>query len=111
VNKQETTYLASVRLTRILFYRACTDLGYETYHLYGVRRMHDCTPEMREEAGALYIKYILMCSNRTLKTIIDSHEEGICRRAENTLERIRNELLERVLYEEDISKDKTINCN
>ena len=111
MNKQETTYLASVRLTRILFYKACTDLGYYTSCPLSVRRIHDCTPEMKDKAGALYIKYILMCSNRTLKTIIDTHEEGFCRRAENTLERIRNELLERVLYEEDISKDKTIDCD
>ncbi|CAB4125526.1 hypothetical protein UFOVP53_160 [uncultured Caudovirales phage] len=111
MNKQETTYIASVRLTRILFYKACTDLKYETSSPFSIRRIHDCTPEMRDKAGALYLKYILMCSNRTLKTILDAHEEGICRRAENTLESIRGELLERVLYEEDISDNKAIDCD
>lgn len=108
MNKQETIYLASVRLTRILFYKACADLGYETSSPFNIRRIHDCTPEMRDKAGALYLKYILMCSNKTLKTIIDAHEEGICRRAENTLESIKGELLERVLYEENISDNKKI---
>lgn len=104
-------YLASVRLTRILFYKACTDLGYETYNLFSIRRIHNCTPEMKNQAGVLYLKYILMCSNKTLKTIIDAHEEGFCRRAENTLESIKGELLERVLYEKDISDNKAINCD
>ena len=106
---------ASFRITNALYYKAIIDCGYkaEKSNYSRVYRVQlndeeDNSDRVKKEIGERYLQYVIGCSSNTLQAILDSHEEGICIRASKTLEAIKNELLERVLYEKDISKDKKI---
>jgi hypothetical protein len=116
----ESQMIASFRLTNALFRKAVINSGYKARKAIMGRGwiIEDLVDKEFEEADIirtqvsdLYLKYILTCSNKTLKAILDAAEANICRRAGKTLEAIKTELFERVMNEEDSSKDKAINVS
>lgn len=110
---------ASIRLTRYLYYKAIIDCGYEARFnaLFSNRISIANSDEVKsEKVSNRYLQLILTCSDKTLKVILDADEAGICRRAGKTLEAIKIELFERVMFEramneEDSCKDKTIDIS
>jgi hypothetical protein len=109
----ENRMKASFKLTQYLFSKACKDLGFTSYRspYNGASIIVDTTPEKQAAVSELYLKYILQCSDDTLKTILDASDAYLVRRTQKTLEAIKNELLERVIYEEDSSKNKKVDIS
>lgn len=116
----ESQMKASFRLTHMLYRRAAIDCGHEVRRsIIGIGWVIEDLDELdfedveriRGQVSDLYLKYILTCSDKTLKAILDAAEANICRRAGKTLEAIKTELFERVMNEEDSSKTKTINTS
>lgn len=116
----ESQMRASFRLTNMLYRRAAIDSGYKVRKAFLGRGWivedldllgFEDVERIRGQVSDLYLKYILTCSNKTLKAILDAAEANICRRAGKTLEAIKTELFERVMNEEDSSKTKTINAS
>ena len=107
---------ASFRITNALYKKAIIDAGYEFrramfnigWVISNILQEDTEAEKARAIVSELYLSYVLKCSSSTLQAILDAAEAKICRRAEKTLEAIKNELLERVIYEEDLSKNKTI---
>ena len=111
---------ASFRLTHMLYRRAAIDCGHEVRRSiigkgWVIKNLEylefEEMEQIREQVSDLYLKYILTCSDKTLKAILDAAEANICRRAGKTLEAIKTELFERVMNEEDSSKTKAINAS
>ena len=116
----ESQMKASFRLTNMLYRRAAIDSGYRVRKAFlgrgwVVEDLDDLEFEevekIRGQVSDLYLKYMLTCSDKTLRAILDAAEANICRRAGKTLEAIKTELFERVMNEEDASKDKAVNAS
>jgi hypothetical protein len=116
----ESQMIASFRLTNMLYRKAAIDSGYEVRRAimsrgWVIKNLEDLTfdevEKIKGQVSDLYLKYMLTCSDKTLKAILDAAEANICRRAGKTLEAIKTELFERVMNEEDSSKTKTINAS
>lgn len=90
--------------------RACYQIGYSNWDIKEDLFSSFITPKEAEDLqfklGDLYVNIILNGSDRTLKAILDANDVGICRRTEFTLNAIKTELLERVLYENSSEKDR-----